>query len=86
MDEEQLHDFGNLCLISHSKNSRLSNFQPQQKREHFEASLARKEIDSLKLLAMLELMKRNKQWSEKEIISHGKEMVALLAEEVEEMY
>lgn len=86
MDEDQLHAFGNLCLISHSKNSRLSNFQPQQKREHFEASLARKEIDSLKLLEMLELMKRNKQWGEEEIISHGKEMVALLAEEVEEMY
>jgi hypothetical protein len=49
-------------LISHSKNSRLSNFQPKQKQEHFEASLERNEIDSLKLLAMIELMKKNNQW------------------------
>ncbi|WP_174871181.1 DUF262 domain-containing protein [Pectobacterium polaris] len=86
MDREQLHSFGNLCLISHSKNSRLSNFQPQQKREHFEASLTRKEIDSLKLLAMIELMQSNNRWSESEIISHGTEMVGLLAEEVKEMW
>lgn len=86
MDGAHLHDFGNLCLISHSKNSRLSNFQPQQKREHFEASLSRKEIDSLKLLEMIELMKRNKQWSEKEISSHSRDMVALLAEEVKQMW
>lgn len=85
MDGEQLHSFGNLCLISHSKNSRLSNFQPQQKREHFEASLTRKEIDSLKLLAMIELMQRNNRWSEREIISHGTEMLELLAEEVIKM-
>ncbi|MGL6416698.1 GmrSD restriction endonuclease domain-containing protein [Aeromonas allosaccharophila] len=57
VENESLHSFGNLCLISHSKNSRLSNFQPQQKQEHFEASLANNQIDSLKLLAMIRLMK-----------------------------
>lgn len=81
MDKEELHDFGNLCLISHSKNSRLSNFQPPQKKEHFQKSLDDKEIDSLKLLHMLELMKKNEQWGEEEIISHGADMLALLKDE-----
>lgn len=61
LPDTSLHAFGNLCLISHSKNSRLSNFQPKQKQEHFEASLERNEIDSLKLLTMIELMKKNNQ-------------------------
>ncbi|MNT32133.1 hypothetical protein D3C72_1679960 [compost metagenome] len=73
-----LHTFGNLSLISHSKNSRLSNFQPKQKQEHFEASLERNDIDSLKLLAMIELMKKNNQWGEEEIATHEAEMLAVL--------
>ncbi|WP_273960866.1 DUF262 domain-containing protein [Enterobacter kobei] len=73
-----LHSFGNLSLISHSKNSRLSNFQPKQKQEHFEASLEQNEIDSLKLLAMIELMKMNNQWGEEEIATHEAEMLAVL--------
>lgn len=73
-----MHSFGNLCLISHSKNSRLSNFQPKQKQEHFEASLERDEIDSLKLLAMIELMKKNNKWGEDEIATHEAEMLAVL--------
>jgi len=78
LPDTSLHSFGNLCLISHSKNSRLSNFQPKQKQEHFEASLERDEIDSLKLLAMIELMKKNNQWGEEEIATHEAEMLAVL--------
>ncbi|WP_237765337.1 HNH endonuclease family protein, partial [Enterobacter hormaechei] len=78
LPDTSLHSFGNLCLISHSKNSRLSNFQPKQKQEHFEASLERNEIDSLKLLAMIELMKKNNQWGEEEIATHEAEMLAVL--------
>lgn len=65
LPDTSLHSFGNLSLISHSKNSRLSNFQPKQKQEYFEANLERNEIDSLKLLAMMELMKKNNQWGKK---------------------
>lgn len=79
LPDTSLHTFGNLSLISHSKNSRLSNFQPKQKQEHFEASLERNEIDSLKLLAMIELMKNNNQWGEEEIASHEAEMLAVLS-------
>ena len=65
---------------SHTKNSRLSNFQPKQKQkqEHFEASLTHNEIGSLKLLAMIELMKKNNQWGEEEIAVHEAEMLAVL--------
>jgi len=78
MHDESLHAFGNLCLISHSKNSRLSNFQPKQKQEHFEASLRKHQIDSLKLLSMLALMKRNDCWTENEVGQHEDEMLDLL--------
>lgn len=80
LPDTSLHTFGNLSLISHSKNSRLSNFQPKQKQEHFEASLERNEIDSLKLLAMIELMKKNNQWGEEEIATHEAEMLAVLTD------
>lgn len=81
VSEKSLHSFGNLCLISHSKNSRLSNFQPQQKQEHFEASLANNQIDSLKLLAMIRLMKEKGRWQEDEIAEHQKQMLEVLAAE-----
>lgn len=80
LDDRSLHAFGNLCLISHSKNSRLSNFQPQQKQEHFEASIKRNEIDSLKLLAMLRKMKSKDAWNEEAIREHENEMLGLLIE------
>ncbi|WAF70160.1 DUF262 domain-containing HNH endonuclease family protein [Aeromonas dhakensis] len=85
VSEKSLHSFGNLCLISHSKNSRLSNFQPQQKQEHFEASLANNQIDSLKLLAMVRLMKEKGRWQETEIEEHQEQMLAVLAAEAAKM-
>lgn len=85
VEQSALHSFGNLCLISHSKNSRLSNFQPQQKQEHFEASLANNQIDSLKLLAMVRLMKEKGRWQETEIAEHQEQMLAVLAAEAAKM-
>lgn len=78
LPDASLHAFGNLCLISHSKNSRLSNFQPTQKREHFEVSLKSNQIDSLKLLAMLNLMKEQGRWTGAEVARHEDEMLNLL--------
>lgn len=85
LDQRYLHSFGNLCLISHSKNSRLSNFQPQQKQEHFEESLSNNQIDSLKLLAMIKLMKTKGCWKETEIAEHEGEMLNVLADEAGKM-
>lgn len=42
--------FGNLCLISHSSNSRYSDFLPKAKNEHFESN---KTLESLKQLLMM---------------------------------
>ena len=81
MSETDLHDFGNLCLISHSKNSRLSNFQPSAKREHFQPNIVQKTIDSLKLCKMLELLKARGHWGEAEIHNHGQEMLKVLQNE-----
>ncbi len=78
LQEEPLHSFGNLCLISHSKNSRLSNFQPKAKRDHFHAAIVDKRIDSLKLYKMITLMDKQNGWQESQIAQHEKEMLELL--------
>lgn len=70
MAEKDLHRFGNLCLISHSKNSRLSNFQPKAKRDHFKAAIAEKNIDTLKLYEMIKLMDQEGDWGESQINEH----------------
>ncbi|MBL8508532.1 MAG: HNH endonuclease [Chitinimonas sp.] len=85
VEESALHSFGNLCLISHSKNSRLSNFQPTQKQEHFKASLANNQIDSLKLLSMIRLMEKEGHWRESEIAAHQVEMLKVLADAAAKM-
>ncbi|MBB1486999.1 GmrSD restriction endonuclease domain-containing protein [Oceanospirillum sediminis] len=78
LDEDELHEFGNLCLISHSKNSRLSNFPPTAKLAHFSAAINDKSIDSLKLYEMIKLTKSNDEWGADEINEHGEEMLNLL--------
>ncbi len=78
LDADSLHRFGNLCLISHSKNSRLSNFQPKAKHEHFAASIKQKKIDSLKVYAMLKLLERSGTWWADEILEHEKDMFEVL--------
>lgn len=84
LDESLLHRFGNLCLISHSKNSRLSNLQPSAKQEHFAASLNHNQIDSLKLYSMLNMLKTSTnnsnsiRWGEAQIIEHERQMLNVL--------
>ena len=78
LEESTLHSFGNLCLISHSKNSRLSNFQPQHKRDFFQESLANNQIDSLKLYSMIELMQKKGCWQKEQIEEHQNEMLEVL--------
>jgi hypothetical protein len=78
LDDKFLHLFGNLCLISHSKNSRLSNFPPKNKLVHFKPAIAQKKIDSLKLYQMLKTTEKKSDWGEDEIIEHGKDMLETL--------
>lgn len=66
-----LDAFGNLCLISHSKNSRLSNFMPVAKAEYY----ANNRIDSIKQYLML---KKSREWNADAIRVHGLDMTRVL--------
>ena len=79
--DADLHRFGNLCLISHSKNSKLSNLQPTAKRDHFKAAIADKSIDTLKLYEMIELMNAGNEWTETQIAAHEQAMLKILVED-----
>lgn len=68
---EILHSFGNLCLISHGKNSRLSNFMPAAKKDHYSNNT----IDSIKQHLM---MKNYNVWNAKSIVMHCNEMKGVL--------
>ncbi len=68
-----LNSFGNLCLISHSKNSRLSNFMPEAKKEYYRNNT----IDSVKQYLMMD-DQRWPRWNEVSIKSHFKEMKEVL--------
>lgn len=71
-DEEILNCIGNLCLISHSNNSKLSNYLPQAKKEHYLNSNSK---DSIK---QMEMMKEEK-WYIDEIKNHKTSIINLLS-------
>lgn len=71
-----LHSFGNLCLISHSLNSCVTNDMPAVKVKYF---LDAKQIDSLKLFKMIDYIHGTGiKWDKDTIRQHGNEMVDLL--------
>ncbi|WGV98871.1 DUF262 domain-containing HNH endonuclease family protein [Vibrio sp. YMD68] len=76
-----LHRFGNLCLISHSKNSKLSNLLPTAKRDHFKAAIVDKSIDTLKLYEMIKAMNNANEWSETQISAHEQDMLRVLVDD-----
>ena len=57
MEGEYLHDIGNLCLISNSKNSELSNYSPSAKTEHY----GKAGYDSLKQKLMMDVVNMKKR-------------------------
>ena len=66
LDADTLNSFGNLCLISHSKNSRLSNFMPAAKKEFYKNNA----IDSVKQYLMME----TESWDASAIRAHAEQM------------
>ena len=68
--ESGLNDFGNLYLLSQSKNSSLGNSSPEEKKKHYRNN----EYASLKQAIMMNY----NEWSEREIEEHGKEMLEIL--------
>ncbi|RYZ84047.1 MAG: HNH endonuclease, partial [Proteobacteria bacterium] len=67
---EHLHCFGNLCLVSHSKNSRLSNFTPKAKKDLYPNGT----FDSIKQ----RLMMNEEDWNSESILRHQKQMLSCL--------
>ena len=70
LPSETLNSFGNLCLISHSKNSRLSNFMPEAKKEYYRNNT----IDSVKQ----HLMMQSEHWDISAIAKHYVEVKDVL--------
>lgn len=70
LEEGVLNSFGNLCLISHEKNSRLSNFMPSAKKEFYQSNT----MDSIKQ----RLMMKAEIWDANSIAEHHKDMVGVL--------
>lgn len=74
MEGKYLHDIGNLCLISNSKNSELSNYSPSAKTEHY----GKAGYDSLKQKLMMDIVNSRKRktsdtlqiWWNEEIEAH----------------
>jgi hypothetical protein len=66
-----IDQFGNLCLISRSKNSELSNYTPNRKKEHY---YDQSTVESLKQ----RLMMCYKEWNETAIEDHQDRMISLL--------
>ena len=73
ISNEYLHHFGNLCLISSSKNSALSNYMPTAKKEHY----LKVKPDSIKQ----QLMMTEPNWGKDEIIEHGTAMIKVFQDE-----
>ena len=77
LDNANLHKFGNLCLISSSKNSSIGNRLPSAKRDYFLHEINKGKIDTLKLFLMLKLLEEEKVWRTTQIEKHEKAMLAL---------
>ncbi|WP_314341158.1 DUF262 domain-containing HNH endonuclease family protein [Acinetobacter guillouiae] len=77
LDDENLHSFGNLCLISSSKNSSIGNRLPSAKREYFLPEINNGKIDTLKLYRMIQMLEEEKVWKKEQIEKHEKAMLAL---------
>ena len=67
LPSDVLNCFGNLCLISHSKNSTLSNFNPSSKKEYYAGGA----FDSVKQWLMME----PKHWDSDAILQHHESML-----------
>ena len=85
MPDEYLHNIGNLCLISSSKNSELNHYSPSAKTEHYEKS----EYDSLKQALMMNVINEKKKqtsnteeiWFVEEVKEHGAYIEEMIKEQ-----
>ena len=78
LDVKPLNSFGNLCLISHDKNSRLSNFMPVAKKEFYKNNT----LDSVKQ----HLMMQAEPWDAHAIREHYEQMTEVLLKSLESQH
>lgn len=78
-NQDALHSFGNLCLISHQKNSKLNHHLPSAKKDYYAKLNSGRQLsyDSLKQYVMMNNYDET-NWSEKDIFDHNEKMVKLL--------
>lgn len=69
--DKVLDSIGNLCLISASKNSSLSNYMPKAKADHYKDSNSK---ESIKQSVMLEILGTEEEWNKSQIKDHEKEI------------
>jgi uncharacterized protein with ParB-like and HNH nuclease domain len=82
LEDNVLHNFGNLCLISHAENSSISNRLPHEKGKHF---LEKQNITTLKLYLMYTNYKF-KDWNKSDILNHQEEINNLLSKHLDSNY
>lgn len=75
LPEKILNNWGNLCLISNHKNSRLSNHSPIAKLDYYQKNST---IESIKQRIMMDIVREKQSWTEREIMEHGVEMARVI--------
>ena len=81
LEKKTLDNFGNLYLLSQSKNSCLGNLPPEAKLTYYPNG----DYDSLKQALMMEKTKELNNWKAEEILKHGEDMWALLNTPISEI-
>ena len=84
LNDDVLHSFGNLCLISSSMNSKFSNNMPKAKLANFGLDEEVRNGLSLKLLEMMDVVKEKGDWSENEIKVFNEEAMRKLSKRFQE--
>ena len=86
LNDKILHSFGNLCLISSSKNSSIGNRLPSAKRDYFKHEINKGQIDTLKLYLMIQLLEKEGDWREAQIKAHEEEMLRQFEADYNDFY
>ncbi|MEQ8535255.1 MAG: HNH endonuclease family protein, partial [Imperialibacter sp.] len=71
LDKQACDNFGNLCLLSSSKNSKLNNHTPEAKKDYYRNA----DVDSLKQRVMMDHLG---EWNAEAIEKHAEEMIKIL--------
>ena len=75
LDDEHLHGFGNLVLLSPGENSSYSNQAVLKKKADF---IAKPHYDSLKLAHMFDVLGDGKRWGWEQIEHHRRQILDLI--------